>query len=180
MNEKEFVHLQRLSSDYESMKQLTGAMVSWRILSIDHNPPDRYQVTFNILAETVNGVRNEHVMEIDCSSLEYPRRPPALRLTSYTVKHPHVFRDGRICIGGFPIGESLAELCIRMCRFLQYDPTFINPGSIATSEFDYWYQENRSRLPMDRSPLPTIGVNLQVKQIRSSGFQIKQIRRGDR
>ncbi len=184
MNEKEFVHNRRLRSDYEAMKRLKGDMVAWKVVSQGKMPPDKYQVTFTIRAMTTAGEARSHVVEIDCSSLEYPKARPALKFITNAVKHPHVFNGGVICIGGFPLGESLAELCIRMCRMLQYDPEVIDAHSIATAEYYTWYLQNRSQLPMDTSPLPTLGEGIELGQIRKSaaegspgGMQIKNIRR---
>lgn len=170
MNENEFVHAARLASDYSSMQHITGQVITWKGVP-PGNPaqriyPSRYTVTFNMLAPTINGNAYQHTIEIDCSSLEYPRSMPFASFITPVVKHPHFFDDGRICLGGFPLEESLAELCIRLARFLQYDPTLINPNSIASSDFYRWYQKNHNHLPLDRSPLP-------VLEEADGGFRVK-------
>jgi ubiquitin-protein ligase len=188
MNERELIHKRRLRGDYESMKRLSGPMLSW-VPASDKNPPDKYRVTINVLAETIQGEACQHVIEIDCSSLDYPRQEPELRFLSNVVKHPHVFSSGRICIGKYSYSESLAQLCIRLCRFLQYDPELINPRSIATTSFNQWYEQNKWRFPLDTSPLPTLadsnpspgGMEILERRKSSSpqkgGLEIREIRR---
>jgi len=170
MNENEYVHAARLESDYNSMLRITGQLITWKGVP-PGNPtqriyPSRYVVTFHMLAPTINGNASLHAIEIDCSSLEYPRYMPSARFTTPVVKHPHFYDDGRVCLGGFPLEESLAELCIRLARFLQYDPTLINIKSIASMNFYSWYQANRSHLPLDHSPLP-------ILEEVSGGFRMK-------
>ena len=94
-------------------------------------------------------------------------RAPDASFLSTPIKHPHVFENGNICLGGFPLEESLAELCIRLARFWQYDPTLINPNSIASRQFYSWYDSNRRRLPLDHSPLP------QLQDMTSGGFVVR-------
>lgn len=180
MNEREYVHYARIESDYNSMQKLRGSMIAWEAL-LPCNPqqgvyPSRYRVTYNVHAPTVSGNRRQHVLDIDCSSLDYPlRSQPNVRFTTPVIKHPHIFTDQRVCLGGFPLEESLAELCIRLARFFQYDPRLINPTSIATPEFYNWYQKNRSQLPLDRSPLPTL-AGFVVKKRPDDGTDFGAIR----
>ncbi|GHO93832.1 hypothetical protein KSF_038800 [Reticulibacter mediterranei] len=161
MHENQYVHQARLASDYNSMKQITGNVISWRGTP-EADPanrvfPERYTITYNILAPTIRGDSRHHVIEIDCSSPNYPRQAPAARITTPVVRHPHFYDDGNICLGGFPLEESVAELCVRLARFLQYDPDVINMRSAASSASMEWYRSNRNRLPMDRSELPRLG-----------------------
>jgi hypothetical protein len=170
MNEQ-YVHAARLESDYRSMLQLVGSIITWQS-SPPGNPaqriyPSRYRVTYNILAPTISGDFYQHVIEIDCSSQDYPRRIPFAKFLTSVVKHPHFYEDGRICLGGFPLEESLAELCVRLARFLQYDPTLINANSLASRVFYDWYEKNLNRLPLDHSPLPQL-------ENASSGLRVKR------
>jgi hypothetical protein len=170
MNEQ-YVHAARLESDYRSMLQLVGSIITWQGTP-PGNPtqriyPSMYRVTYNILAPTIRGDSYQHVIEIDCSSQDYPRRIPFAKFLTPVVKHPHFFDYGGICLGGFPLEESLAELCIRLARFLQYDPTLINTNSLASSAFYDWYEKNLNRLPLDHSPLPQLDNT-------TSGFRVKR------
>ena len=166
-----FVHNERLESDYASMKRLTGSVITWQGVPAG-NPSQRiypsiYHVTYNMLAPTTQGDRRQHTIKVDCSALDYPMRAPSAAFLSAPIKHPHVFESGNICLGGFPLEESLAELCIRLARFWQYDPTLINSNSIASRSFYSWYNSNRQRLPLDRSPLP------QLQDQVPGGFVVK-------
>ncbi len=155
-----FVHAKRLERDYLLMMQLQGPVITWQSATVA-NPAQRsypsvYNVTYHILAPTSHGDRNSHTIEINCSSLDYPGRQPDARFLTPVLKHPHSFNNGKICLGGFPIEESLAALCIRLGRFFTYDPNIINPNSIASNEFNDWYRTNRTRLPLQRVVLPQL------------------------
>jgi len=161
----EFVRAARLESDYKSMLHLTGPVIFWRPVSTEVAPvsglyPDKYIVAFNIRAPTVNGDANSHMLEIDCSSPSYPRSAPVVRCQTPVVLHPHFYNHGQVCLGGFPLEEYLAELCIRLARFLQFDPMMINPDSIASHEHNAWYERNRWSYQFDHQPLPTLPENV--------------------
>ncbi len=163
MDKKLYVHAMRLKSDYESMRELNGSVISWKPISqfdmAKNIYPDKYEVTFNILAPTTSGDSRQHILTIDCSSPSYPNSDPAVRFITPPVMHPHIYEDQRVCIGHFGLGESLAAFCVRLARFIQFDPLMINNGSIASSRFNSWYRANIGRFPMDRSPLPSIGLD---------------------
>lgn len=177
-----FVHNERLESDYRSMVQLTGSIITWQGVP-PGNPSQRiypsiYHVTYKMLAPTTQGDLRQHTVKIDCSAVDYPNRAPIASFLTAPIKHPHVYDNGNICLGGFPLEESLAELCIRLARFWQYDPTLINHRSIASHPFYSWYQSNLSRLPLDRSPLPqlsdvTFPSGMVIKP-RQNGMTIKR------
>ena len=191
MNTDAYVHASRLESDYYSMQRLNGSVIVWQGVP-PANPAQRtyptvYRVTYTILAPTISGDRNQHTIEINCSSLDYPRNKPFARFITPVVKHPHFFDGGEICLGGFPLEESLAALCVRLGKFLQYDPTLINKDSIASQTFNSWYLQNRARLPLQRVHLPdvddddVVGGGLIVKKRRDStsdantgGFTVKR------
>ena len=70
--------------------------------------------------------------------------------------------------------ESLAEMCIRLFGFFQYNPNLINPNSLASRSFYSWYLMNRRRLPVDHTPVPTMSRGLIIKSASSrSGINIK-------
>ncbi len=174
MNESQIAHMSRLESDYNSMQQITGDVIKWEGTPPKHPDqriyPSKYRITYNILAPTVKGDSRQHIIEIDCSSIYYPGQLPVARFLTPLAKHPHVYSDGKICLGGFPLEESLAELCVRLARFLQYDPEIINLDSPVSYDAKNWYLQNKHRFPIDRSPLPRLGED-------SGGFKKKTIRR---
>ncbi len=171
-DDREFVHARRLEADYRAMQRLPGPLITWQPDWTNipgRTYPNRYLVTFHLLAPTVEGDRREHVIEIDCSSYDYPiRYLPQVKFRTAVIKHPHVYSDNsrRICLGGFPLSEDLAKLCVRLARFFQYDPLLINPKSLASREFYEWYIQNRGRLPLDHSPLPNLDG--------TAGFKVTQ------
>lgn len=168
------IHQKRLENDYKSMQRITSNVITWSGFPAA-NPelgiyPSTYRVTYHLRAYTTQGLANEHIIAIDISSLDYPRQIPKVEFVSPVLKHPHLFDDGRVCLGGFPLEESLAELCIRLARFIQYDPNVINLGHQASLAFRTWYLANLHFLPIDFTPLPEINDF-------SPGFQPKEIRR---
>ena len=178
MDHNQFVHTARLENDYKSMLQITGNVITWQGIPAA-NPaqriyPSKYLVTYNILAPTVRGDSRQHTIEIDCSSPHYPGQLPLARFTTPVVRHPHFYDDGKICLGGVPLEEPLAALCIRLAGFLQYDPKLVNENSAASYDSLVWYRANRYRFPLDRSPLPRIDDG-----VGGSGFRRKStIRQG--
>ena len=155
-----FVRQSRLAADYRAMQRLSGPMITWEALQpydIAHNIyPSKYRITFNIVAPTTSGNANRHVLLVDCSGVKYPFAPPDVRFETSPLRHPHIFNDKRVCLGGFPVEETLAELCLRLVRFFQYDPNMINIKSIASQEFYDWYIQHRASLPLDRQALPSL------------------------
>ena len=145
---RDFVHLKRLEADYKSMQQLHGPLITWASdppSSSSNKYPSKYSVTYHMMAPTIEGDRQQHIIEIDCSSVDYPLRYlPQVKFRTPIIKHPHIYSDGsrRICLGGFPLSEDLGKMCIRLARFFQYDPLLIDTRSIASREFYDWYLKN--------------------------------------
>jgi hypothetical protein len=142
------------------MQRLNGSVISWQGRP-EASPaqgiyPSLYIVTYNILAPTISGDRSQHTIEINCSAMDYPRNKPRVRFLTPVVKHPHFFDYGEICLGGFPLEESLAALCVRLGKFLQYDPTLINYSSIASNTFKNWYLQHQARLPLQYVQFPDV------------------------
>ena len=159
VDEVTYLHFRSLAIDYQSIQQLAGPVITWEPLTEADPPfrhPDKYRVTFNLRAPTVRGESSRHVVEIDTSSLSYPGKEPYAKLQTDVVPHPHIYSDGRICLRGHPQEETLAALCVRIARYLQYDPALIDKDSVASKEFWQWYVQNRHRLPLDRTPLPAL------------------------
>lgn len=170
---RDFVHRKRLEIDYKSMQQLRGSLISW----VSDQPsnsstqfPSKYVVTYHMIAPTIEGDLRKHILDIDCSSVDYPLRYlPQVKFRTPVIKHPHIYSDGsrRICLGGFPLSEDLGKMCIRLARFFQYDLSLIDPRSIASREFYDWYLQNRNRLPLDHSQIPIMTDD-------SDGFRVIQ------
>lgn len=178
MNRANFVHLARLESDYKAMQRLHGKCIDWKAsgeFDLERRIyPSRYAVTYRILAPTALGDRRTHELLIDTSAIDYPvNAQPGVRFTTAALKHPHIYSDGRVCLGGFPLEENLAELCVRLFRFFLFDKGVINSNSIATRSYWEWYQANQKRLPMEHAPLPTITDFRVVDKRGSAGITVK-------
>lgn len=180
MNRSHFIHLARLESDYKAMQKLRGERISW-VATGEYNLsqgiyPSQYSITYQVLAPTVKGNRRKHELSVNTSAADYPdNAQPFVRFTTPVLKHPHMFSDGRVCLGGFPLEDSLADMCIRIFRFFIFDMGVINPKSIATRSFWDWFQVNKQQLPLERVSLPTLSDGLVVKhrdRVRS-GFTVK-------
>ena len=158
------LHLDQLKRDYDSMVQLPGPVITWEPIGQFHPPhtyPEQYRVVYNILAPTVNGNANRHVLEIDCRAPNYPFTLPIARFTTPVLKHPHVWEPGsarypEMCTGGMPLSETLAMFCVRLGGFFLYDKTLIYRNSIASRQFEQFYDDNRNRLPLAHVVLPVI------------------------
>jgi hypothetical protein len=81
----------------------------------------------------------------------HPFEPPVTTLLTPIV-HPHVFSSGVICIGThWQPSEGLDLFVNRVVRLLAFDPSQINPGSVANAAAMAWYRDTRRRHP-DRFP----------------------------
>jgi ubiquitin-protein ligase len=178
MNERDYVHLQRLKMDYEGMLRLKGS-IEWKPLTVAKPEnsiyPTKYNITYTDLLAPIypDGTQQQHTLEIDCSSADYPLNSvPVVTFITPIIKHPHVWENKKVCLGGFPLEESLPELCIRLARFFQYDPALINPNSIATPAFYQYYLKNHLGLPLSHQPLPYVEEEKKfVRKGRDQGSQ---------
>lgn len=178
MSRSHFVHLARLESDYKAMERLRGDRISWEATG-EYNLsrgiyPSQYAIAYQVLAPTVNGNRRKHELSVNTSAADYPvNAQPFVRFTTPALKHPHIFSDGRVCLGGFPLEDSLADMCIRLFRFFLFDAGVINPRSIATRSFWDWFQNNKQKLPLEHAPLPTLSDGFIIKHRAHSSFTVK-------
>ena len=89
---------------------------------------------------------------------------PFVRFTTPVLKHPHMFSDGRVCLGGFPLEDSLAErMCIRIFRssYLIWESS--TQKALLLAALGLVYQVNKQQLPLERVSLPTLSDGLVVK-----------------
>jgi ubiquitin-protein ligase len=178
MNAMAIVRFNRLKKDYQSMQKLVGTLITWKPLgkydAANSVYPEKYEVTFNIKAPTISGDLNQHKLEIDCSAGSYPNTLPIVKFTTPVVRHPHIYTNGSslVCLDSVPLSELLGNLCIRLAGFLQYNSTLINPNSLASRDSYEWYLANKSRLPLDHSPLPVLDSDTKA------GFTVRDKRPG--
>ena len=142
----------RLQSDYLKMCETFPSNGKIRILAVSGNPPDKYQIEFNVssLVMTPQGrvaARNKHSAEIYLTAT-YPRQAPQCRMLT-PVFHPNIAPHA-ICIGDhWAVGESLPHLVIRIAEMLAYQS--YNLKSPLNGDAAQWADKNRLRFPTDNS-----------------------------
>lgn len=146
----------RLQNDYLAMEQIRSETIQWEPGDV-RQPPEKYFVQYNLRGmSSPDFYCDKHLVEIKLLA-EYPMRPPVARFVSHPqLFHPHVFDTGLICIGGYSPDESLAALCLRIARYIQYQPHLIDTRSPANLSALEWFKRNREYLPVDATPLPEL------------------------
>lgn len=125
----------RLESDAAGLARLaaeSGGTIAIELA--EGTPPTRWIVRLRCTG--VTSIENEeprfgkeHRAEV-CLGAAYPLRPPEVRFLTPVV-HPHVFPDGRLCVGQTGMTERLEDLVFRIGGILQWDPTLLDPASPA-------------------------------------------------
>jgi ubiquitin-protein ligase len=164
----EEVRRARLEADYEEMKSIRGDIISWQAYG---TPPHEYVVTFNIRSY-INATltRAEHRIRIILSP-SHPFEKPVVMMHDMTpIFHPHVWPDGKICIGGWDYREGLGSFVVKLARLFQYDPDLVDPYSIANYNAADWYYANPTLFPSDQQILPvpgrdTVAHTFKVKKV---------------
>lgn len=145
----------RLEHDYRAMLALQSKVIKWE--PDRRVPPEVYAVDFHLRGMIgPNAFRDTHTVVIKLLP-EYPDRPPYAKFTSRPLLfHPHVFGNGVVCVGGYSPDEGLAVFCLRLARYIQFQPNLIDTQSPANKQALQWFKENRGRLPVDNTPLPDL------------------------
>lgn len=162
----EEVRRARLEADYEEMKSIRGNIISWQAIGV---PPNEYLVTFNIRS-FINATqqRGQHRLRIILSPNHPFEKPVVMMHEMSPIFHPHVWPDGKVCIGGWDYREGLGSFVVKMARLFQYDPDLIDPYSIANYNAADWFYANPTLFPTDRQVLPVPG-----REANSQTFRIK-------
>ena len=164
----EEVRLARLEADYEEMKSIRGDIISWQAFG---TPPHEYVVTFSIRSYINTSItRNEHRIKIILSPSHPFEKPVVMMHEMVPIFHPHVWPDGKICIGGWDYREGLGSFVVKMARMFQFDPDLIDPYSIANYNAADWYYANPSLFPSDRQVLPVPG-----RETVAHTFKVKKV-----
>lgn len=148
--------LVRLQNDYLTMQTLRGSLIRWQ--EGDHRwPPERYVVEFDLVGMIgPEASQQGHTVVIKLLA-EYPDKPPLAKFVSRPVLfHPHVFKNGNVCIGQYSPEEGLAAFCLRLAKYIQFRPELIDPRSPANREALNWFKLNRHAVPVDHSSLPDL------------------------
>lgn len=162
----EEVRRARLEADYEEMRSIRGDIISWQAIGI---PPSEYLVTFNIRS-FINPTqqRGQHRLRIILSPNHPFEKPVVMMHEMSPIFHPHIWPDGKVCIGNWDYREGLGSFVVKMARLFQYDPELIDPYSIANYNAADWFYANPTLFPTDRQVLPVLGG-----EAKSQTFRIK-------
>jgi predicted Zn finger-like uncharacterized protein len=147
------VRLRRLQADSEKLQDYVRRHPRVRLVQMDGNPPERYQLEYRITSlRMVNGELQpvqSHLVEVTLPR-NYPRTPPQCRMLS-PVFHPNIAPHA-ICVGDhWGAGESLESIIIRIGEMLAYQS--YNVKSPLNGEAARWVEENKHRVPLDRVSL---------------------------
>ncbi len=151
----------RLEHDFLAMQALQSEVIKWE--ADRRVPPEIYAVDYYLRGMTgPNAFSETHTVVIKLLP-EYPDRPPLAKFTSRPLLfHPHVFGNGVVCVGGYSPDEGLAVFCLRLAKYIQFQPYLINTKSPANKEALNWFKENRSQLPVDNTPLPDFSLTTKL------------------
>jgi predicted Zn finger-like uncharacterized protein len=147
------VRLRRLKADSEKLQDYVRRHPRVRLVQMDGDPPERYQLEYRINSlRMVNGELQpvqSHLVEVVLPR-NYPRTPPQCRMLS-PVFHPNIAPHA-ICVGDhWGAGESLESIIIRIGEMLAYQS--YNVKSPLNGEAARWVEENKLRVPLDRVSL---------------------------
>lgn len=139
--------------------QATGCLaITWE------QPPgtlDRYLVTYRIRSYILNGTKLEMNSIWKCQIIIPPNFPEPkcfqyehVRFLDKIPYNPHVFPDGRVCLGGFASHETLWVLFRKIAMMLQLKPEIINLNDPANGVARDALQQKTLNWNIDTTILP--------------------------
>jgi len=143
------VRLRRLTADFMKLQDYVRKHPRVRLIQVEGDPPERYQLEFRINSLRMVGRElqqvQSHLVEI-ALPLNYPRTPPQCRMLS-PVFHPNIAPHA-ICVGDhWGAGESLESIVIRIGEMLAYQS--YNVKSPLNGEAARWVELNKHLIPLD-------------------------------
>jgi len=165
--------LVRLETDAEGLRRLareSGGAIA--IEAAEGVPPRRYVLTIRCpgVAELVGDkprIASEHQVEV-ALGVRYPLEPPVARFLT-PIFHPHVFTDGRVCLGHRTgLAERLEDLVVRLGRLIQYDPEMIDENSPANRAALAFLKSRGTALPFGRVTFRAAGAKRPAGPVRWS------------
>lgn len=147
------VRLRRLKADSLKLQEYVRRHPRVRLVQMDGDPPERYQLEYRInslrkVGDELQPVQS-HLVEVTLPR-HYPRTPPQCRMLS-PVFHPNIAPHA-ICVGDhWGAGESLESIIIRIGEMLAYQS--YNVKSPLNGEAARWVEENKHLVPLDRVSL---------------------------
>jgi predicted Zn finger-like uncharacterized protein len=143
------VRLRRLTADSAKLQNYVRRHPRVRLIQMDGDPPERYQLEYRIQSLRMVGsdlqTVQTHLVEVALPR-NYPRTPPQCRMLS-PVFHPNIAPHA-ICVGDhWGAGESLESIVIRIGEMLAYQS--YNVKSPLNGEAARWVEQNKHRIPLD-------------------------------
>ena len=145
--------LRRLQADADQVSKAFVDHPPIRILARHGDPPDRYEIEYNVKGLERRGfendpiIRTQHIVEIQLTR-EYPRSEPLCKMRT-PVFHPNI-NPSKICIGDhWSAGRTLVDIIIRIGQMLSYQHHY-SPSPL-DMEADQWArnQNQEERFPID-------------------------------
>lgn len=159
--------LVRLQQDFLAMQTLRNGIIRWEDAD-RRKPPERYVVEYDLTGLIgPSDFHRGHTVVIKLLA-EYPDKPPIAKFISRPVLfHPHVFKNGSVCVGRYSAEEGLAAFCLRLAKYIQFRPELIDSKSPANREALAWFKKNRNLVPVDNTRLPDVGEAAPALAVKS-------------
>jgi ubiquitin-protein ligase len=143
------VRLRRLQADCDKLRQYIKRQPRVRMIQCDGDPPERYQLEYQIkgLRQVDDRLQevSSHIVDI-LLPRNYPRMPPQCRMLT-PIFHPNIAPHA-ICIGDhWSAGEPLWSMVARIGEMIAYQS--YNTKSPLNGEAARWVEQNIARLPLD-------------------------------
>lgn len=154
------MRIRRLLADADQVRHTFYGFPLIQVLSMIGNPPDSYQIQYNVrgLTRGPNGspvYREQHIAEIQLTS-EYPRMSPKCKMLT-PIFHPNI-EPAVICMGDhWTAGERLIDLIVRIGEMIAYQA--YNIKSPLDGEAAMWADQNSRYLPVDARNLCPAGMD---------------------
>ena len=143
------VRLRRLQADFEKLSGYVRRQPRVRLVQVDGDPPDRYQLEYDVpglrQVEDDFKIVSNHRVEILLPA-SYPRLPPQCRMLT-PIFHLNIAPHA-ICIGDhWSAGEPLVSLVMRIGELITYQS--YNTKSPLNGEAARWVDQHLDELPLD-------------------------------
>lgn len=141
---------QQLQIDFEKITQLLEQYPDIRLLHADGDPPDRYDIEYNLKGYEANpdgtaSPADRHRVRITLP-FGYPHFAPTVKPLS-PIFHPDIDPDAVRIADFWEKSQSLPELIIHIGRMIC--GTFYSSDEPFNQRAFEWYEEHRSLLPFD-------------------------------
>lgn len=152
---------EQLEAIQQEIEQSFSADSAISVVPLDGNPPDKYEVTYQVngLQKSDSGAvenKNQHTISISIP-FGFPHFPPSCKPKS-PIFHPD-FDPAAICIGDFwEKNRSISDLISHIGEMIE--GRFYSTSNAFNEEAAQWYADNQSKLSSDSQPESVAGENL--------------------